>query len=90
MPYSVITSKGQTTIPKEIRDFLGVAKNDKVAYFVEPDKHCVVITGITGTILDLKGSVSHKGGPIDFKKLREKTKKSLSTKRRRNYSNEVA
>ncbi len=85
MPYSVITSKGQTTVPKEIRKFLGVSKNDKLAYYPDPDKHYVMITGITGTILDLKNSVPHKGGAIDFKKLREKTKKTLNAKTKRNF-----
>ena len=85
MPYSTITTKGQTTIPKEVRVFLGISKNDKVVYYLEPETHCVVLTGVAGSILDLKGSIDYKGGTIDFKKLREKTKKSLKRKSNRRY-----
>ena len=37
MPTSTITSKGQITVPKAIRDALGVRAGDKVTFRVEPD-----------------------------------------------------
>jgi len=33
-----ITSKGQVTIPKEIRDILGVIEGDKLLFLVEGDR----------------------------------------------------
>lgn len=33
---STVTSKGQVTLPVEIREFLGIQKNDKVAFVIEP------------------------------------------------------
>ena len=37
MPSSLITAKGQTTIPKAIRDRLRVAPGDRVDFVVQPD-----------------------------------------------------
>jgi antitoxin PrlF len=34
---STITAKGQTTIPKPIRDRLGLKAGDKVRFFIGPD-----------------------------------------------------
>ena len=35
MPIATMTSKGQTTIPKEIRDHLNLKPGDKIAYTIE-------------------------------------------------------
>jgi AbrB family looped-hinge helix DNA binding protein len=75
---SILTKKGQTTIPKDIRNFLNLAPNDKILYLMEGKK--VVIKPLKGNILDLKGSVKAKGKPIDFKKLRSETKKKVADK----------
>ena len=78
MSMSVLTKKGQTTIPKDIRNFLNLAPNDKILYLMEGKK--VVIKPLKGNILDLKGSVKAKGKPIDFKKLKSETKKKVADK----------
>jgi AbrB family looped-hinge helix DNA binding protein len=78
MSMSVLTKKGQTTIPKDIRNFLNLAPNDKILYLMEGKK--VVIKPLKGNILDLKGSVKAKGKPIDFKKLRSETKRKVAHK----------
>lgn len=78
MSMSVLTKKGQTTIPKDIRNFLNLAPNDKILYLMEGNK--VVIKPLKGNILDLKGSVKTKDKPIDFEKLRSETKKKVARK----------
>jgi len=79
MSMSVLTKKkGQTTIPKDIRNFLNLAPHDKILYLMEGKK--VVIKPLKGNILDLKGSVKAKDKPIDFKKLRSETKKKVARK----------
>jgi AbrB family looped-hinge helix DNA binding protein len=78
MSMSVLTKKGQTTIPKDIRNFLDLAPNDKILYLMEGNK--VVIKPLKGNILDLKGSVKTKDKPIDLKKLRSETKKKVARK----------
>jgi AbrB family looped-hinge helix DNA binding protein len=76
MPVSVLTRKWQTTIPKDIRNLLGLNPNDKILYLIEGKK--VVLKPLKGNILDLRGSVATKEKPIDFKKLRDTTRKKVA------------
>jgi len=78
MPVSVLTQKGQTTIPKAIRKLLGLKPNDKILYLIEGKK--VVLRPLKGNILELKGSINVKKKPVDFKRLREETKKKVARK----------
>jgi len=78
MPYSTVTRKGQTTIPKEVREFLSLKPNDKIFYLIEGDK--VSIMPIRGNILELRGSVTPKKRPEDFEKVRKQARKRMSKK----------
>ena len=40
---SAVTIKGQTTIPKPIRDHLGLKPGDKVKFFIHPDGSVVLL-----------------------------------------------
>jgi AbrB family looped-hinge helix DNA binding protein len=40
---STITSKGQTTIPKQMRDHLGVKPGDRLKFFIDPYGHVVIL-----------------------------------------------
>ncbi len=40
---STITSKGQATIPKAVREFLGVKPGDKIKFFMHPDGSVVIL-----------------------------------------------
>jgi AbrB family looped-hinge helix DNA binding protein len=40
---SKITSKGQATIPKSVRDFLGVKPGDKIKFLMHPDGSVVIL-----------------------------------------------
>lgn len=59
MPTATITSKGQITIPKLVRDELGLQEGDRVAFRVLEDGR-VVVEPETVDILDLKGSLKPK------------------------------
>lgn len=78
MPQSVLTSKGQTTIPKEIRQFLGLKPKDRLFYLMEDGK--VVLKPLHGDILELRGSVSPKHRPEDFNAIRSATRKAVAKK----------
>ncbi len=54
MPLSTITSKGQTTIPGEIRRHLKLKAGDRVEFIVEPDGK-VVLVPATVDVKELKG-----------------------------------
>ena len=59
MPTATVTSKGQITIPKPVRDKLGLREGDRVAFRVLEDGS-VVVEPETVEILDLKGALKPK------------------------------
>lgn len=72
---SKITTSGQATIPKKIRERLNLQVGDRVL-FIEKDGD-VVIQPLTQTLRDLKGSVEPHKQPEDFNKVREEVKKRV-------------
>lgn len=80
MPIAVLTSKGQMTIPKEIRRALNLKPSEKVIIVVEGNQ--AIIKPLRGNILDIGGSIriSDKEKPIDFHKVREEVKKRVTKK----------
>jgi antitoxin PrlF len=57
---STLTSKGQTTIPKEIRDSLGMKPGDRMTFTVLPDG--VVLMRLKNkSVLKLAGRLHRKG-----------------------------
>jgi AbrB family looped-hinge helix DNA binding protein len=61
MPTSTITSKGQTTVPKEVREALKVDAGDKLTWEINGGQ--VVITTERPALWRWAGSI--KGGPDD-------------------------
>lgn len=57
MPAATVTSKGQITIPVQVRKALGLDAGDKID-FVEIEKGQFAIKPRTGSIRDLEGCVS--------------------------------
>jgi len=78
MAVSILTKKGQTTIPKEIRAFLKLEAEDKILYQVENDK--VIMRPLRGSILDLRGRIKTEEKSVDFKKIRKVTIKKMTRK----------
>lgn len=48
---SAITSKGQATIPKPIREFLGLQPGDRVKFFVHPDGSVVLLPKLSASAI---------------------------------------
>jgi AbrB family looped-hinge helix DNA binding protein len=63
-----LTSKGQVTIPVEVRRALGLKPRDRLAFSVKDG--FATVQKADSVVANLAGSVKWKGGPIDFKKLR--------------------
>jgi len=80
MPISVLTSKGQMTIPKEVRKALNLRPSEKVIIVVEGDR--AILQPLRGNLLDIGGSVkiTEREKPIEFKKVREEVKKRVAKK----------
>ena len=57
---ATLTSKGQTTIPKEIRDSLGMKPGDRMTFTLMPDA-TVVMRVKTKSVTKLAGMLRKKG-----------------------------
>lgn len=57
---ATLTSKGQTTIPKEIRDSLGMKSGDRMTFTLMPDA-TVVMRLKNKSITELAGTLHKKG-----------------------------
>ena len=69
MPHSTVTSKGQTTIPGEVRAALKIKPGDRLDYAVDGDHATVRVHPGTRS---LKGSLaSGKGKGMSFAQIRE-------------------
>ena len=62
MPETTLTSKGQVTVPREIRDRLGLTSGDKLSFTMLSDG-TVVMRAKTRRLLDLAGSLTRPGQP---------------------------
>ena len=80
MPIAILTSKGQMTVPKEVRKALNLKPSEKVMIVVEGNQ--AVIKPLKGNLLDIGGSIkiSDKGKPVNFPKVREEVKKRIAKK----------
>ena len=57
---ATLTSKGQTTIPKEIRDSLGMKSGDRMTFTLMPDG-TVIMRVKSKSIMELAGVLHRKG-----------------------------
>ena len=78
MYVSIMSRNGQVTIPKAIRDRLGVKEGEKVLFVMRDQE--VVLKVVKGTILDLRGSVQPSAHPEDFEKIRQSVKQTVAKK----------
>ena len=60
MPSATLTSKGQLTLPKAIRDLLRLGTGDRVDFVVKEDG-TVVLRPATVDVRELKGLLHRKG-----------------------------
>ena len=60
MPSATLTSKGQLTLPKTIRDLLRLGTGDRVDFIVKDDG-TVVLRPATADVRELKGMLHRKG-----------------------------
>lgn len=66
---ATLTSKGQTTIPKEIRDSLGMKPGDRMTFTLMPD--ATVVLRVKGRSLTALAGTLHKKGrkPVPIEQL---------------------
>ena len=71
MPVSTLTTKGQITIPKPIREHLKLRTGHRVDFYIDP-KGRVILEPLNGDIRELRGSVRspHKR-PVTVEEMNE-------------------
>jgi len=62
MSSSTVTSKGQTTIPKDVRDLLQLHPGDRVEFVIHGDS--VVLRSASRKVTDLKGFLPKPKKPV--------------------------
>ena len=66
---ATLTSKGQTTIPKEIRDGLGMKPGDRISFTLMPDG-TVIMRVKRRSVMELAGVLHKKGRkPVPIEQL---------------------
>ena len=66
---ATLTSKGQTTIPKEIRDGLGMKPGDRISFTLMPDG-TVIMRVKRKSVMNLAGILHKKGRkPVSIQQL---------------------
>jgi AbrB family looped-hinge helix DNA binding protein len=76
MPESHLTSKGQITLPKAIRDHLKVKRGDVVSFSVESDGR-VTVSAVTAPVTSLKGMVAAPTVPVTVEAMQQAVRKRL-------------
>jgi len=70
MAIATMTTKGQITIPKEVRDALGLKPGDRVDFVLEPNGTARIIPA-TRTLVSLIGIIKPKGIHLTIEEIGE-------------------
>lgn len=65
---ATITSKGQVTLPKPIRDKLHLKPGDKIEFVLDDDDG-LRVTPVTASITQLKGMVPAPASPLSLEEM---------------------
>ena len=70
---AIVTSKGQITIPKTIREDMGISFKDKIDFIIDGDR---LVLRRVKTLKDLRGSIPSRAGNIDIERQHARAAKS--------------
>jgi len=68
---STITSKGQVTIPAEVRRYLGIKTNDKIAFVMDAEGTVRLKVPRYPDIASLRGAAGSLGKPLTWQQMQE-------------------
>ncbi len=81
MATGTLTSKGQTTIPKEVRDHLHLSPGDKLDFLIDAEGR-VVLRPATLDVRKLKGLLKRKRGkPVSLEEMNRAISEGAARKR---------
>jgi AbrB family looped-hinge helix DNA binding protein len=66
---SAIDAKGRVTIPKAVRERLGLKPGDVVKFFVDPDGRVILLPRLPASAL--RGIVAPRGTPVTIDEMTE-------------------
>ncbi len=68
---STITSKGQVTIPAEVRRHLGVHTHDKITFVIETEGTVRLVAPRYADVASLRGAAGTLKKPLPFEEMRD-------------------
>ena len=82
MASTTLTSKGQVTIPKEIRELLGVKEGDRLVFRLDERGKIVLQPEETGPLGRLPGLLQHLAGsrPASIEEMKEAVQRRMRRK----------
>lgn len=66
---TAITSKGQATIPKAVREHLHLRPGDRVRFFIHPDGGVALLPKLPASAL--RGMLKSRRGPVSIEEMDE-------------------
>lgn len=70
MPTATVTSKGQITIPVQVRKALGLTPGTRIDFY-ETEDGVYALRPKTGSIMDMRGCLAHAGPPVTIEEMDE-------------------
>ena len=88
MATSTITSKGQITVPKEVRDRLGVKEGDRLVFRFDESGHLRVEPERGDPLAGFVGILRHlgKGKPVSIEEMKAGARQYVARKFRKSIS----
>ena len=66
---STVTSKGQVTIPAEVREYLGIKTNDKIAFVIDQEGIVRLRVPRYPNIASLRGAAGRLQKPVSWQQM---------------------
>ncbi len=66
---STVTSKGQVTIPVEVREYLGIKTHDKIAFIIDQEGVVRLRVPRYPSIASLRGAAGRLQKPVSWKEM---------------------
>lgn len=74
MPTATLTSKGQTTIPKAVREYLRLRPGDRMEFILEGNGRVVLVPAVVDA-RELKGILPPPRKPVTIEKMKKVIRK---------------
>lgn len=68
---STVSSKGQITIPVEVREYLGIKTNDKIAFVIDQDGVVRLRVPQYSSVAALRGAAGRLPQPLSWQEMQQ-------------------